>query len=264
VLSRRNLDVLARNPLTLAILAGSPALVIAMFTVLFKPNSFDANGSATAYWMAFAAFFFGLTYGLLQIVTEMAIVRRERLVGLRVGPYLMAKARCYADPARSRPDDARDAGALIDSEPASTPRLTVSLMALQSRRSRSGCRLGRIRSAGHARTAAASQPSCSLERSCRSGHGRAGRDQRVRAGVGATRPARPRARRRSSVGILVVLSVFLAGRCPRSAGELTTLAVWRATTRFSSAATVHREVTEVSEARRSRRAVLASARRCRP
>ena len=41
--------------------------------------------------MAFAAFFFGLTYGLLQIVTEMAIVRRERLVGLRVGPYLMAK-----------------------------------------------------------------------------------------------------------------------------------------------------------------------------
>ena len=91
VLSRRNLDVLARNPLTLAILAGSPALVIAMFTVLFKPNSFDANGSATAYWMAFAAFFFGLTYGLLQIVTEMAIVRRERLVGLRVGPYLMAK-----------------------------------------------------------------------------------------------------------------------------------------------------------------------------
>ncbi len=91
MLSRRNLDVLARNPLTLAILAGSPALVIAMFTVLFKPNSFDANGSATAYWMAFAAFFFGLTYGLLQIVTEMAIVRRERLVGLRVGPYLMAK-----------------------------------------------------------------------------------------------------------------------------------------------------------------------------
>jgi ABC-type multidrug transport system ATPase subunit len=91
VLSRRNVDVLTRNPLTLAILAGSPALVIAMFTVLFKPNGFDANGSATAYWMAFAAFFFGLTYGLLQIVTEMAIVRRERLVGLRVGPYLMAK-----------------------------------------------------------------------------------------------------------------------------------------------------------------------------
>ncbi len=91
VLSRRNLDVLTRNPLTLAILAGSPALVIAMFVVLFKPNGFDANLSATAYWMAFAAFFFGLTYGLLQIVTEMAIVRRERLVGLRVGPYLMAK-----------------------------------------------------------------------------------------------------------------------------------------------------------------------------
>ena len=43
VLSRRNVDVLTRNPLTLAILAGSPALVIAMFVVLFKPDAFDAN-----------------------------------------------------------------------------------------------------------------------------------------------------------------------------------------------------------------------------
>jgi hypothetical protein len=62
-----------------------------MFVVLFEPNAFGANLGATAYWMAFAAFFFGLTYGLLQITTEMAIVRRERLVGLRVGPYLAAK-----------------------------------------------------------------------------------------------------------------------------------------------------------------------------
>ncbi len=91
VLSRRNLDVLRRNPLTLAILAGSPALVIGMFVVLFKPGGFEQSLGPTAYWMAFAAFFFGLTYGLLQICTEMAIVRRERLVGLRVGPYLAAK-----------------------------------------------------------------------------------------------------------------------------------------------------------------------------
>ena len=40
VLSRRNLDVLSRNPLTLTILVGSPALVISMFVVLFKPNAF--------------------------------------------------------------------------------------------------------------------------------------------------------------------------------------------------------------------------------
>ena len=38
-----------------------------------------------------AAFFFGLTYGLLQICVEMPIVRREVFVGIRVGPYLAAK-----------------------------------------------------------------------------------------------------------------------------------------------------------------------------
>jgi ABC-type transport system involved in multi-copper enzyme maturation permease subunit len=44
------------------------------------------------YWVAFGGFFFGLTYGLLQICTELPILRRERLIGLRVGPYVMSKA----------------------------------------------------------------------------------------------------------------------------------------------------------------------------
>jgi hypothetical protein len=39
----------------------------------------------------FAAFFFGLTYGLLQITTERAILRREHLVGLRLGAYVASK-----------------------------------------------------------------------------------------------------------------------------------------------------------------------------
>ena len=98
VLVRRNVDVLLRNRLTLAIMVGSPVLVIAMFTVLFRPGAFDpAHPSPVAavsitYWLAFAAFFFGLTYGLLQVVTEAPILRRERLVHLRVGPYLLGKA----------------------------------------------------------------------------------------------------------------------------------------------------------------------------
>ena len=98
VLTRRNLDVLRHNRLTLAIMLGSPALVVSMFAVLFEPHAFDAQRpSASAavsitYWMAFAAFFFGLTYGLLQVVTEAAVLRRERFVGLRIGPYLAGKA----------------------------------------------------------------------------------------------------------------------------------------------------------------------------
>jgi ABC-2 type transporter len=97
VLTRRNVDLLLRNRLTLAITFGSPALVIAMFAVLFRPGAFDPvtpDPSAAvmiAFWTAFAGFFFGLTFGLLQIVTEVPIVRRERFVGLNLGSYLAAK-----------------------------------------------------------------------------------------------------------------------------------------------------------------------------
>jgi hypothetical protein len=72
-------------------------MVVAMFAVLFKPGAFnvdDPNPSAIVmilFWISFGAFFFGLTYGLLQIVTERAILRREYLVGLDLGSYLLSK-----------------------------------------------------------------------------------------------------------------------------------------------------------------------------
>jgi ABC-type multidrug transport system ATPase subunit len=97
VLTRRSADLLVRNRLTLAVLIGSPALVITMMAVLFRPGAFDAAATSsdqatqTVFWLAFAGFFFGLTYGLLQIVGEMAILRRERLAGLHVTAYLGAK-----------------------------------------------------------------------------------------------------------------------------------------------------------------------------
>jgi ABC-type multidrug transport system ATPase subunit/ABC-type transport system involved in multi-copper enzyme maturation permease subunit len=97
VLTTRSFETLARNPLTMAILLGSPALVVAMFVILFRPGAFDfASPSPSAiamilFWITFGAFFFGLTYGLLQIVTEKPIVRREHLVGQRLSAYLLAK-----------------------------------------------------------------------------------------------------------------------------------------------------------------------------
>jgi hypothetical protein len=97
VLAERSADTLRRNRLTLAIMLGAPALVTAMFTVLFRRGGLGAGTArpmtaiSTTYWLAFAAFFFGLTYGLLQICTELAIVRRERVVGLRTGAYVLAK-----------------------------------------------------------------------------------------------------------------------------------------------------------------------------
>src|SRR5215203_4313293 len=97
VLTRRTLETLVRNRLTMAILLGSPALIVAMFAVLFRPGAFafaSPNPSAVAmilFWVTFGAFFFGLTYGLLQIVTEQAILRREQLVGQRLSAYLLSK-----------------------------------------------------------------------------------------------------------------------------------------------------------------------------
>src|SRR5215467_3072961 len=97
LLTRRNAEVLARNRLTLVILLGSPVLVTAMMAVLFRPGAFERHGAAgvgpaqVVFWVAFAGFFFGLTYGLLQIVGELAVFRREHRSGLNAGAYVAAK-----------------------------------------------------------------------------------------------------------------------------------------------------------------------------
>ncbi|MCU1344709.1 MAG: putative transporter ATP-binding protein [Acidimicrobiia bacterium] len=97
VLTRRTLETFLRNPLTLAILLASPVLVVGMFAILFRPGAFDLQNPSPSsmvmigFWIVFAAFFFGLTYGLLQICTERTIVRRERFVGLRLGAYVASK-----------------------------------------------------------------------------------------------------------------------------------------------------------------------------
>src|SRR5207302_8591221 len=88
--------------LTLAILVWSPALFFGMFAILFRPGAFDFENPSPSsmvmigFWVVFAAFFFGLTYGLLQICTERTILRREHLVGLRLGPYVASKVTVLA------------------------------------------------------------------------------------------------------------------------------------------------------------------------
>lgn len=97
LLTRRNAEVLVRNRLTLAVLLGSPVLVTAMMAMLFQPGGFEARSAADVgpaqivFWIAFAGFFFGLTYGLLQIVGEMAVLKRERRAGLALGAYVASK-----------------------------------------------------------------------------------------------------------------------------------------------------------------------------
>jgi ABC-type multidrug transport system ATPase subunit len=101
VLTRRSLALLAADRLTLAILFGSPALVITMMVVLFPAAGAEDTWSASAtvqlpFWTAFAAFFFGLTAGLLQIVPEAAIAARERRAGVGATVYVLSKLAALA------------------------------------------------------------------------------------------------------------------------------------------------------------------------
>ncbi|HEY7277352.1 MAG TPA: ATP-binding cassette domain-containing protein [Trebonia sp.] len=97
LLTRRNADILTRARLTLAILVGAPVMVLLMFLVLFRPGPFDPadpNPEATVqvlFWVAFGGFFFGLTYGLLQICGEYGVLRRERFAGVGAAAYVLAK-----------------------------------------------------------------------------------------------------------------------------------------------------------------------------
>jgi ABC-type multidrug transport system ATPase subunit len=97
LLTRRNADMLTRSPLTLAILVGAPVMVLLMFLVLFRPGAFNpAQPSPAAtvmilFWVAFGGFFFGLTYGLLQICGEFGVLRRERFAGVGASAYVLAK-----------------------------------------------------------------------------------------------------------------------------------------------------------------------------
>ena len=102
LLTRRAAEVMTRNRLTLAVLLGSPALVIAMMAVLFQPGAFEhrtrrsVGPAQTVFWIAFAGFFFGLTFGLLQIVGELAVFRRERFAGAGLGAYVLSKVAVLA------------------------------------------------------------------------------------------------------------------------------------------------------------------------
>ncbi|MGD1218649.1 ATP-binding cassette domain-containing protein [Streptomyces krungchingensis] len=97
LLTGRGTALLLHNRLSVAVLAGSPVMIVAMFAVLFRAGAFDPaapDPGSTAmimFWIAFGAFFFGLTYGLLQICTELPVLRREWLAGLRIGPYVASK-----------------------------------------------------------------------------------------------------------------------------------------------------------------------------
>jgi energy-coupling factor transporter ATP-binding protein EcfA2 len=98
VLTARNTDALLRARPLVAVLAGAPAVVLAVSLLLFPSGAFDpahpnpAGDVTILFWTVFGAFFIGLGYGLPLICTELGVLRRERFGGLGAGTYVLAKA----------------------------------------------------------------------------------------------------------------------------------------------------------------------------
>ena len=129
------------------------------------------------FWIAFDGFFFGLTYGLLQIVGEMAVLRRERLAGLSLGAYVMSKIAVLAPMLAVVATILLAALRVLDRLPAwgwatyGSLFVTLMLESLVRARARTPrLRGGEGRGAGHARLAHAVLPASAVR-----GRGRAGR-----------------------------------------------------------------------------------------
>ena len=101
VLTQRTLEILVRNRLTLAILLGSPALVVAMFVILFRPGAFDFDNPSPSSMVMIGS---GSSSPRSSSVSRTACCRSapserscaERLVGLRPGPYVASKVTILA------------------------------------------------------------------------------------------------------------------------------------------------------------------------
>ena len=97
VLSRRNFDLYARHPSNFVPLAMQPViftlLLLALFgSHLFTPNVKNPNAPLQLlYIFSFMVFLFGLLFGVQEIVKELAVLRRERMVNVGVMPYLISK-----------------------------------------------------------------------------------------------------------------------------------------------------------------------------
>ena len=98
VLTRRNVDVLARSKPTLAALAGAPVAVLLAFVALLGLGAFDPARPGASFWAVFGGFFVGLAYGLPQIRPELGTLRAERFCGLSPGAYVLAKAAVLIPP----------------------------------------------------------------------------------------------------------------------------------------------------------------------
>jgi hypothetical protein len=102
VLSRRYLDIIARDRLNLAILAFIAPVVGLIYLVAWPRHvlSFEEGDTSRAFVMAFLLSLMPMIIGSVsstrEIVKEAAVYLRERTVSLRIGPYVGSKVTVVA------------------------------------------------------------------------------------------------------------------------------------------------------------------------
>jgi hypothetical protein len=97
VLTHRGLDMLLRNPGNLFALFLQPIVITLLLLALFKPGTFargtlnPAPAVESLLVICLAMVFFGISFGLNEICQEWVIFFRERMVNLKILPYVMSK-----------------------------------------------------------------------------------------------------------------------------------------------------------------------------
>ncbi|MCJ7516110.1 MAG: FHA domain-containing protein [Dehalococcoidia bacterium] len=97
ILSRRNLNVLIRDKVSLILMLLMAPLIGALDFVFWKPGVFASNGGAPTkavinlFLAAVICFLVGALASMREIVKETDIYRRERMVTLKIMPYVVSK-----------------------------------------------------------------------------------------------------------------------------------------------------------------------------
>lgn len=97
VLTRRAYQIFTQSPLQLVPLLMQPVIISILVLILFRSNAFDPNvenpspAVSILFFLSFAAFQFGLFDGIQELVKELPIFRRERMVNLAILPYVLSK-----------------------------------------------------------------------------------------------------------------------------------------------------------------------------
>jgi hypothetical protein len=96
VLSRRNVELVRSDRRSLALLALQAPVLGLLFLALFRVNALSTSTGERAtllvWLLAVGATWLGAGNAIREIVKELPIYRRERAVGLGIGPYLGSKA----------------------------------------------------------------------------------------------------------------------------------------------------------------------------